>query len=672
MSAYPSSLKTEKTAVHLQAGQVLAGGDSPAAFQARFVRAGRARAAGNNPSPLVIGEAALQQALDEGLFNALPVFIDHAAPHQPPSLRNLAAISEAAHWNPASRAVEGKLRFYDTPDARAIAALLLQILGDDQPPDVGLSLVFWADFSATAQPGADLIVERIRHVESIDLVFEPAAGGRILQALSALSTPTHEQRRTPMTIQDLYVELNQNTALPEPGTGDSRAAENHMTAWLQAAAQAPTKMLVQAAHLPAASKERLLSQRFATPLEVQEAIEGEKAYLAALVEQSVVSQHSQAPRGAHIQMGRSGYEQFQLAFEAMLDGVRPPEGIRPLSGLREFYNLVSGDYELTGQFHGERVYLANVNSSSMAGLVANALNKRVVNQFNQYPRWWEPVAIQEDFANLQQVKWITLAGIGSLPTVSEGAAYTELNWDDKTESADFIKKGGYLGITLEAIDKDDTRRLRAAPQALALGAYLTLSRAVAQLFSANSGSGAFMSDSNPLFCAAHANLGTSALSLSAWAATRQGMRDQSDFAADGGSTAALGTLTTPRFLLVPNELEQTALEILGGYSGSSAGFLDTNIWSEGDTHTQRMRSARARVVVVDLWTAAHDWVAVCDPLLYPTIGIGYRYGRAPEIFSVANPNSGLMFTNDVMPVKVRFFFAVGAMDWRGMYKHIVA
>jgi len=38
---------------------------------------------------------------------------------------------------------------------------------------------------------------------------------------------------------------------------------------------------------------------------------------------------------------------------------------------------------------------------------------------------------------------------------------------------------------------------------------------------------------------------------------------------------------------------------------------------------------------------------------------------------VAAPNSGLMFSNDVMPVKVRFFFAVAPMDWRGMYKHNV-
>ena len=76
----------------------------------------------------------------------------------------------------------------------------------------------------------------------------------------------------------------------------------------------------------------------------------------------------------------------------------------------------------------------------------------------------------------------------------------------------------------------------------------------------------------------------------------------------------------------------------------------------------RLQLARERVIVVDLWTDTNNWAAVADPKLYPTIGLGFRYGRTPEIFSVASPTAGLMFTNDTMPVKVRFFFAVGPTD----------
>ena len=39
---------------------------------------------------------------------------------------------------------------------------------------------------------------------------------------------------------------------------------------------------------------------------------------------------------------------------------------------------------------------------------------------------------------------------------------------------------------------------------------------------------------------------------------------------------------------------------------------------------------------------------------------------------MAAENNGLMFTHDVMPVKVRWFYAVGAQDWRGLAKSNVA
>ncbi len=65
------------------------------------------------------------------------------------------------------------------------------------------------------------------------------------------------------------------------------------------------------------------------------------------------------------------------------------------------------------------------------------------------------------------------------------------------------------------------------------------------------------------------------------------------------------------------------------------------------------------------------WYALADPRLYPSVGLGYRFGRMPQIVSVADERVGLMFTNDVMPIKVRFLFAIGPTDWRGVYKNAV-
>jgi hypothetical protein len=398
------------------------------------------------------------------------------------------------------------------------------------------------------------------------------------------------------------------------------------------------------------------------------------AFVADQQADNVVTGMGVAPRDQlNIAMGRTGLEQIQAATDALLTGRRPPDGIQPLSGIRELYMLLSGDYELTQRFYPERIYLANVNSSTMAALVANALNKVVVNVFQTYPRWWEPIVMEMDFNSLQDARWITLGGVGELPTVSEGSAYTELTWDDNTETAAFVKKGGYLGLTIEAIDKDDTRRLQMAPQALAQAAWLTLSKSVSAIFTANSGVGPTLADSTALFDAGRGNLGTTALALGEWAAVRLAMRKYTEL----NSGERLGALVAPKFLLVPPDLELTALEIMASefkytYALSNGTASPDNVFSEGDAHNSRLAFARSRVIVVDLWTDATDWAAVADPNLYPSLAIGYRYGRTPEIFSVASPTAGLMFSNDVMPVKVRFFYATGPTDWRGLYKENVA
>lgn len=447
--------------------------------------------------------------------------------------------------------------------------------------------------------------------------------------------------------------------------------------WLSILAEVSLGQLLNNSGLPQASIERLKARLEPSaelePAVVRQEIEAERSYLAELSQGQVVQIGGRPPRGAQITQVRSDIDQVSLALEALIQGVRPPDGIPPLSGIREAYHLLSGDYEMSGLFQSERVMFANANSSTMAALVANALNKRLASEFQAYPQWWAPLVTAEDFNSLQEVRWVTLGGVGELPTVAEGAAYTELTWDDKTETASFVKKGGYLGISLEAIDKDDVGRLRAAPRALAQAAWLTLSKAIAGIFSSNSGTGPTMSDGLALFHNTHANLGSTALSIGSFKDARLAMRKQTEL----NSGERLGALTAPKFLLVPPDLEITALQALASesdytYALSNAPAAPVNPLAEGDTFNARMQSARNRVIVVDLWTDANDWAAVADPHMYPTIGLGFRYGRTPEIFSIASPTAGLMFTNDTMPIKARFFFAVGPTDWKGLYKANVA
>jgi hypothetical protein len=639
-----------KELMRMKLGLLYAGNAKRRTYKCRFVRAGRVRAAGNKPSNLEMMPDALISATSKGMFNGRAVFVDHAGWFEYPSIKNLAGVTMDAVWNPGDQSVDGKIKFYQ--EAEWLTGLIDELLEEgENGPDIGLSIVFWPVFAPRDNESDPRRIVDIRHVESVDLVFEPAADGRLLEALSTRG------KVQPM-IEEVKKMADEFVKVESP----------EIERWVHAVGDQSARAMIGNSDLPAASKERLMGQVFDNPDDVEAAIEAEQSYLAKLAEADVVKVGGIAPRSPHISMGLTGFEQVEKAVEALVAGGKPPSGVAPLTGVRELYTLLSGDYEMTGLFHAERVTLANVNCSTMAGLVANALNKRVVNLFQEYPRWWDKIVYAEDLTNLQEVKWVTLGGVGELPTVAEDAAYTELTWDDQTETATFVKKGGYLGLTIEAIDKDDTRKLQAAPRALAQAAWLTLSKAISYIFTQSSGVGPTMSDGDALFHTNHSNLATTALSHAQWHVVRLAMRKQTEL----NSSERLGALTAPKYCLVPPDLELTALQLFATEHTPGAANWNANPASDGETRMARLDFARDRVVVVDLWTDTNDWAAVADPNLYPSIGLAFRYGRTPEIYSVASPTAGLMFTNDTLPIKVRFFFATGPTDWRGLHKSNVA
>ena len=143
------------------------------------------------------------------------------------------------------------------------------------------------------------------------------------------------------------------------------------------------------------------------------------------------------------------------------------------------------------------------------------MNKVIVQQFQalDHYRWFERItSVEPNDGTLQAMKWITLGGVGNLPSVTEGAAYTELSVADVTESAAFVKRGGYVGITREMIKNSNIQQLQAIPRALAVAAVRTRSSAVAALFTAGSGVGPTLAqDSKALFHDDHDNLATDRL-----------------------------------------------------------------------------------------------------------------------------------------------------------------
>jgi hypothetical protein len=597
------------------------------------------------PSNWLIPADALRAAVD--LF-AVPAYLDHPSRilfgYDDPKVDRLFGMFTNPHWDEKAQGIVADLTLYDehpnSPGARA-RELIDRILTDREQgkpiPGVGLSAHLYHTNHLDEETG-NRITDEITKVVSIDLVYEPGAGGYIEAALSPIKPKGAEPMPDEQTI-----------------TLESRlAALEEQIATLQVQTAPPD--------IPADKEETEDHDQLAA---LETRVDALSAALANHEEENTIQNMGTPP----IAQMRDSLDKVRLATEAMLQGKRPADGVRPLTGIRELYMLMSGDYEMTGRYNPDRIHLANVTSSTMAGIVANALNKSVIQMYAEFPKWWAGAVTEEDFVTMQDVRWITLGGVGELPTVNEGAAYAELTWDDRTETESFVKKGGYLGVTLETIDKDDTRKVQAIPRVLSQGAWLTLGKLIAAIATANSGTGPTMSDSNNLFDNTnHSNLGSSALSHAAWKATKIAMMKHTEVNSD----ERLGALARPRNLWVPIDLEESGVAMLASANEPGTSDNDINVNAKGDAREARLAAARRRVITVPFWTDTNNWMAQADPNLLPTIGIGYRYGHQPEIFSVASPTAGLMFTNDTMPVKVRFIVAVGPMTWNGLYKHNVS
>lgn len=633
--------------------------------QARFELSGKPNPAGGfEVLAITAGEgngwqfsaAVLRQSLP--LWDGAGCFIDHR--WQGRSVRDLAGVFSAPRWDENAQGILLTL----TPFGPA--GEVLRQMGHEwlaNAPGGRPPIGFSADvvFSASGKR-----VERIQRVLSVDLVYQPARGGAFVRALNALYQQTSGDFATPPNQGKETAMANQTQPEITRTDAEGAAAPVQENGLESLRAQMCTYLLesgLTAARLPRAMEQHLRRQFSGRVFEAEElnrAIEEARNLVSDLQGADVV-------RGAGTVSGMvSSEEMLQCAVDDLFGAPRSPglEGVRAhkLSGIKELYMRMTGDHHLHGGYYPERVQLAT--TTTMANLVANVMNKLVVDQWERLGRagydWWQRLVNVEHFESLQQVKGILLSEVGLLPTVSEGAAYQELPIDDSGETADWTKYGGYLPLTLELIDRDETRVLAQYPRKLASAALRRISYEVAQVFTANNGVGPTMADGFALFSIQHANLGSEALSASAWENASKAVYNQNMLVASGETAPKLAL--EPRYLVVPRSLKQTARGILVPYWDRASGVHSENLY----------RLDEEAVVVCPEFSDTNDWAAVAEPALAPAIIVAERFGLMPEIFVAGGDLSPAMFTNDESRLKVRHFLAVAVVDYRPMYKSNVA
>lgn len=593
-------------------------------------------------------------------FSRVSCFVDHSFNAR--SVRDLCGFfTDVEHL--AGVGIVGKLSALPGSAGDLLAMLADDVISNNLA--VGFSLDVWL----TTDSEKPANVTHISKIESCDLVINPNAGGKFLRALQSFygaNTMTietadelrAEAERIKQSAGDILTMKDQHAAQKELEAARAQFA----TARIEATQTIVEMKLSADDVLPDAAKNRIrkmFAGRTADVGEIAQAITDEREYLQSVADTAVVVG---VPGGARVGGMFTSSDHVEAAAYDLLGVERPAHlsEARParLTGIRELYLGMTGDTEMLGGYSPKRAQFAT--TTTMPALVASVLNKSIAQNWANFMSagydWWKTVTETIKADSLNDIKGVNVSAVGLLPTVAEGGNYTELTIKDGLETAPFVKKGGYLPFTLEMMDRDDTRAIRAYPKALARSAIRSLSAQVAGIFTANAGAGPTLaSDGLALFHATHGNLGTTALSAAEFEAKRVQIYNQSILAAagqDGGKLAI-----NPEYLLVPRVLQKTALDIV------APAYINA---------TNNTLRGTGTVVVVPEWSDANDWAVITNPLINAPIQVAFRFGEMPEIFVADDERYGSLFSNDEMRLKARFFFAVLVASHIGVGKNNVA
>ena len=632
-------------------------------------------------------QAVLQESA--ALWNAIELFVDHEGGDH--SARDLGGELSETRWSDEYAGLVALLTPTGPSKQVVIDAVEAMLAGRAKSLGFSADVLFEYD--------GRKIVQKIVQPYSLDLVYKPAFKTKVIRQLHQ-QEGEEEMSDTPVTpvlpVPPVHASAGEDHAeATREATRELMNAQAAIRAEVSAAAETRREVCanlldsaLMAAELPA-SAEKDVRGRFTETgedgqprvklyraPELRDVISNWKATLEEL------SSADNIVGPGRVSAVFSSEDQIQAAVYDLFETERDPGTekleVHRFSGIRELYLGMTGDYDFVGGFHRSRTLFQHT-TASFPGLVKNALNKSLQKHWalmgTKGYDWWKKVVTVEHFNSPNDITWIIFGTVGSLPVVAEGDAYTELKIGDGAETSAFEKRGGYLGITLEAIMRDDTRKLRAGPKELANAGMRNISEIFAGFFTQASGAGPTLADGGALFNATvvttaggHANLSTAALGTdyTTWNAISLAMYNQPMLISNDAGYVGTGKKIAldPSICFVSRVLKSQAEAL---FMPRWASNVEAIAAAGGPSY-----GGKVDTVVVPEWTDANDFAAAQDKDLAPALMMGEVFGEMPQIFVAGGEQDAAMFTNDESRIKVRHWLACGVADYRPLHKSNVA
>lgn len=286
------------------------------------------------------------------------------------------------------------------------------------------------------------------------------------------------------------------------------------------------------------------------------------------------------------------------------------------------------------------------STSTFPAIMANLANKSVMVGFNEAETTYQIWAGKGSNRDFKEAARVALSEAGNLELVPEGGQFQQDFLGEASARTKVATYGKLFSLTRQAIINDDLGLFSKIATKYGSAAKRLVNKMVYAQLTGN----VKMQDNVALFDSKHGNVaGTGeALSVKAIAKAITAMRRQKGITGD----ATLNI--TPKYLVVPPELEMTAYQIVN----STAAVDGVN---SGVVNPYKGRF----VVVADAELTDPDaWYLVADASQHDTIEVTYLNGvETPRL----ETRQG--FDVDGIEYKVAFDCGVSALDFRGVFKN---
>ena len=361
--------------------------------------------------------------------------------------------------------------------------------------------------------------------------------------------------------------------------------------------------------------------------------------------------------GVSVKMGEAESDKFRAAAQdavLMAAGIPVAEAAPGAQELRG-YSLIEMARESLRRESGATVNFgdnmelarAAINSTStFPAIMSNLANKSVMVGFNEAETTYQIWAGKGSNRDFKEAARVALSEAGNLELVPEGGQFKQDSFGEASARTKVATYGKLFSLTRQAIINDDLGLFSKIATKYGSAAKRLVNKMVYAQLTGNVN----MQDNVALFDSKHGNVaGTGeALSVKAIAKAITAMRRQK------GITGEATLNITPKYLVVPPELEVTAYQIVN----STAAVDGVN---SGVVNPYKGRF----IVVADAELTNPDaWYLVADATQHDTIEVTYLNGvETPRL----ETRQG--FDVDGIEYKVAFDCGVSALDFRGLYKN---